>query len=141
VEQIDVGVFSRNDCRKFDQRRVGAMPRWLILARLGAPPRVSHTQRIVMIARSADDRGVNQFITATFTLHDPVWDKPMIFEYMAQQPRGKSACGASATGSARPITPGPYMRICPYSVWLFQLREKRGDSSKGQLTRQEIASP
>jgi hypothetical protein len=36
-------------------------------------------QRIVMIARSANDRGANQLITATFALHEPVWDKSMIF--------------------------------------------------------------
>jgi hypothetical protein len=70
VEQIDVGVFSRNDCREIDQRPVGARPRWLVVARFGAPPRESHLQRIVMIARSANDRGANQLITATFTLHN-----------------------------------------------------------------------
>jgi hypothetical protein len=30
-------------------------------------------QRIIMIARLANNRGANQFITATFTLHDFTW--------------------------------------------------------------------
>jgi hypothetical protein len=29
-------------------------------------------QRIVVIARSANDRGANQLITAAFALHDPI---------------------------------------------------------------------
>jgi hypothetical protein len=42
------------------------------VAQLGEPPRKSHTQSIVVIARSANDRGANQLITATFALHDLV---------------------------------------------------------------------
>jgi hypothetical protein len=40
------------------------------MARLDAPPRDPPAQRIVVIARAANDRRANHLITATFTLHD-----------------------------------------------------------------------
>jgi hypothetical protein len=72
VEQIDVGVFSRNDYRGFGRRFARARPRRLVMARFVATPGQPLTQGIVVIARSANDRGADQLITATFALHDPI---------------------------------------------------------------------